>query len=496
MDLVFLIGKMVYLSINEGKMFVEYNQSQDYLMPPSMKEMLWEDHEAVILNEIIDELDLDFLKLQYVQEGRGRPAYNPVMLLKVLFYGYMNQTFSSRKLSKKLKTDIGFMYVWGKNQPDFRTISRFRKEKWVFLEEIFVQIVIKAKWLWIIEFGTASVDGTKIYASANKGKSYKASELKKKIKWYLEEWSRIDDMEDEEYWEDVVDSIPEELRTKAWRDKRRKELKEKEARLKQIQKEVEREVENKKKQWIKQERINLTDKDARLTQMKRKDWWVWYNPQNLTENQFIITTTVPNSAWDVNELIPILDKCKEKYGLLPSKQLWDKGYASEENYEYLKKAEIESYIPHQKLQYDIEDYRYNEEENRYEDKKWNVYVFKQNTRKAKWWKRGRPSKKLEEKEIRSTIYETVLKNWKKKYLEVNKNWQRLCKENDERLYSEEGKKLYKKRSGCVENVFGNIKRNLGFERFLLRWFEWVQIEWNLVSLAHNLKKLISFQLAS
>jgi hypothetical protein len=82
-----------------------------------------------------------------------------------------------------------------------------------------------------------------------------------------------------------------------------------------------------------------------------------------------------------------------------------------------------------------------------------------------------------------------------KFLYVNKNWQRLCKENDRRLYTEGWQDLYKKRSGCVENVFWNIKSNLWFTRFSLRWFEWVQIEWNLISMAHNMKKLISHRLA-
>ena len=74
--------------------------------------------------------------------------------------------------------------------------------------------------------------------------------------------------------------------------------------------------------------------------MKRKDWWVWYNPQNLTENQFILVTTVPNSAEDTWELIPVLDKFYDKYNTFPENNLADKGYASEENYEYLEKNNV------------------------------------------------------------------------------------------------------------------------------------------------------------
>ena len=88
------------------------------------------------------------------------------MLLKILFYGYMTWTFSSRKLANKLKSDLAFMYLSGNNQADFRTINRFRSEKWKILEDIFIQIVKKAKKLWLISFWTVSLDWTKIYANA------------------------------------------------------------------------------------------------------------------------------------------------------------------------------------------------------------------------------------------------------------------------------------------------------------------------------------------
>jgi hypothetical protein len=100
---------------------------------------------------------------------------------------------------------------------------------------------------------------------------------------------------------------------------------------------------------------------------------------------------------------------------------------------------------------------------------------------------------LGEKDIKKVVYVTTLSNWKKRFIKINRNWHQLCKNNDERLYSEEWRKIYKKRSWCVESVFWNIKANFWFERFRLRWFEWVQIERNLISLAHNLKKLIAFQ---
>lgn len=475
-------------------MFQESNPDQDFLLPPHFRDFLWESHESVILNEIINELNLERLFQEYSQWWSWRPAFNPRMLLKVLFYGYMNQTFSSRKLANKLRSDLGFMYISGNNQPDFRTINRFRKEKGIFLEDIFVQIVLKAKELWLISFWTVSLDGTKIYANASKLKNHTIEWLDKKIKNFFDQADEIDELEDKEYWENNENEIPEELKTQEWRNKKRKEIIEKGEKLERKKEIIQNEIKNKKENWMNQTRINDTDKDSRMMKMKRKDWWNGYNPQNLTENRFILATTVPNSAEDTWELIPALIKFNEKYSTFPKNSLADKGYASEENYNFLENNNITSYIPHQKTVINLDNYIYDKESKTYKDKENNIFKFKQNIRIEKWKKwRPRLNESLKEDEIKAKIYETVLSNWKKKYIYVNKSWLILCKKNDKRLYSKQWIELYKKRSWCVENVFWNIKFNLWFDRFLLRWFEWVQIEWNLISLAHNLKKLVKFQ---
>jgi len=442
-------------------MFKESNPNQSFLLPPSFREFLWESHGSVTLNQIINELDLEKLFQEYSQSWSGRPAYSPRMLLKVLFYWYMNNTFSSRKLAKKLKSDLWFMYISGNNKPDFRTINRFRKEKWIFLENIFTQIVFKAKDLGLISFWTVSLDGTKIYANASKLKNYTIEWLDKKIKSFFDQADEIDELEDEKYWENNENEIPEELKTKEWRDKKRKELNEKIEKLEIKKVKITKEIQSKTDNWINQTRINDTDADSRMMKMKRKDWWNGYNPQNLTEKQFILVTTVPNSAEDTGELIPALKKFHEKYHTYPKNNLADKWYASEENYDFLEKNNIKSYIPYQKTVINLDDYFYDNKCDTFLDKENNVFRFKQNVRKEKG-KKWRPkwNEQIKECDIKAKIYETTLECWKKKYINVNKNWLKLCKNNDERLYSQEWKKLYKKRSWCVENVFWNIKMNL------------------------------------
>jgi transposase len=311
-----------FLAINSNKiMFKQTNQFN--LIPQDYKSFLWEWHEVIILEEIINELDLTEIIESYSNFSRWTTAYHPRMLLKVLFYWYMNQTFSSRKLEKKLKTDLAFIYLAWNNQPNFRTINKFRKDKWWMLEWIFVQIVLKAKELWLISFWTVSLDWTKIYANASKNKNNDLKWLDKKISKLFDEADKIDKLEDKEYW-DNEDEIPEELKTKEGRDKKKKEIAKKKKRLEDKKEEVKKEIQVKKDDWINQTRINDTDKDSRLMQMKKKDWWNWYNPQNTTEKQFIISVTVPNTANDSNELVSAMKKIKKQYWISPDKLLADK----------------------------------------------------------------------------------------------------------------------------------------------------------------------------
>lgn len=462
--------------------------NQFWLIPQNYKEYLWEWHEAIILEEIINELNLTEIINSYSNQSRWTTAYNPRMLLKILFYGYMNQTFSSRKIARKLRSDLAFMYLSWNNKPDFRTINGFRKNKWEMLEWIFVQIVLKAQELWLITIWTVNLDGTKIYANASKYKNNDIEKLEKKIENMFKEAEKIDRMEDEEYW-DKEDEIPEELKTKEWREKKRKEIEEKKKKLEEKKELVKKEIEKKKKEWIEQTKINETDKDSRLMKMKRKDWWNWYNPQNITENQFVISTRVPNTANDTQELIPSLEKMQKQYWILPKNIGADAGYWTEESYKYAEKNNIKTYIPHVKINQNRENFIYNKEEDNYKDKEWNIYKFESYVYKEKWWK------KVEWNEVKAKKYVRKLSNGRKRTIKIYEEYNRLCKNNDQRLYSEEWRKIYKRRWACVEPVFWNIKYNLWFERFLLRWFKWVWIEWNLITLAHNLQKMIKFKIS-
>jgi len=484
-------------------MFKEYNQNQNFLIPPSYEEFLWESHEAKILNDIINELNLDCLYLSYKNKNKWTSAYNPNMLLKILFYWYMNETFSSRKIAKKLRSDLAFMYLAWNNTPDFRTINNFRKNKWKELENIFIEIVKLAQEMWLISFWTFSLDWTKIYANASKNKNYSISELEKRIWWLFDLADEEDEREDKLYWKDNEDNIPKDLKD----SKKRKEvLKKAKEKLEKAKKKLENKNEELKKAkyskcWNKpslRKSINITDIDSRLMEMKRKDKANWYNCQLITENEIIIWNHINDNPADTKTLIPSLEYIKNKYNKIPKVLLADKWYPSIENFEYLENNNIEWYIPVSKNSSQLEWLKYNKKEDIYTDLEWNIYKFKQyNLRKnIEDRKKGRPKKwEIQRQEdYYVKLYVTKLKTWKNKFVQVNKSWLKYQNEQRKKLETKEWKKKYIERK-WVERVFGNIKYNLWFERFVLRWLYKVKIEWNLINMVHNLKKVMKFRLS-
>jgi len=225
--------------------------------------------------------------------------------------------------------------------------------------------------------------------------------------------------------------------------------------------------------------------------MKKKDFANWYNVQIATEKQYILWNYISNNANDLNELIPTFEKVKEH-----GKKIWkaraDTWYASTKNYRYLKKEWIDVYIPPPKDQsVNMEDYEYNKEEDVYKSREWLIYKFKQYVW-VQWGKRWRPKKWFVPKawEYKAKTYMAITKEWKKKYLEVNEQRKASTKEQVEKQKTREWKEINRGRQWDVEAAFWNIKQNLWFTKFNLRGFKKVEIEWNIVSIVHNMRKMM------
>ena len=104
-----------------------YYPDQDFLLPPSLREWLTEDHLVYFVSDVVEQLDLSAIHAVYEEERRGQPPYDPLLMTKLLVYGYCTGVFSSRRIAKRLQEDIPFKVLAAGNEPDFRTISDFRK---------------------------------------------------------------------------------------------------------------------------------------------------------------------------------------------------------------------------------------------------------------------------------------------------------------------------------------------------------------------------------
>jgi transposase len=137
------------------------------LLPPSLEEMIPENHPVRVVNQVIDTIDIDPLLAKY--QGGGCSSYHPRLMLKVLIYGYLTNTYSSRKIEEALRQNIHFMWLSGMQYPDHNTINRFRSDRLKdVLKEVFTQVVHLLIESGHVNLKEVYLDGTKIEANANR----------------------------------------------------------------------------------------------------------------------------------------------------------------------------------------------------------------------------------------------------------------------------------------------------------------------------------------
>lgn len=462
--------------------FIPYNQSQLMLLPLDIKEMIPEDHLVHAVDAVVERLDLSSIYEKVENSEGGRPCYHPLMLVKVLFYAYATGVRSSRKIAARLQSDIFFMYLAAMQRPDFRTISDFRKEHLGQLKELFKQIVVICLELGMAKVGHVAIDGTKMRASAGRRRTKgegkledMAEKIEKEIDKILEEASETDEREDRLYGDKRGDELPEELR-------KREDLLEKIEKAKEVLK---------KKGW---KEANITDPDCRFMQDADGGKDTSYNTQVAVDGevQVIVANDVTSEVNDVGQFIPVYEQIKENTGKKPEEVSADCGYFSGENAIYIDRNKVDTYLPDQMFEkevkegigeFDRRNFKYNEEEDTLTCPGGKRLVFKQN-----YMQNGIRSRLYIGEECFSCERRVECTRGKARHIKVSEV-DGLVKRMREKLLSEEGKERYKKRLSTVEPVLGNLKKNLGYRDFLLRGIEKVKGEFNLMCIAHNLKKI-------
>jgi transposase len=413
---------------------------QDLLLPPSLREWLPEDHLAYFVSDLIDALDLSAITAVYEDEERGYPPYHPVMLTKVLVYGYCVGVFSSRRIQRRLIEDIPFRVLAAGNEPDFRTIADFRKIHLTALRGLFEQVLQMARDLGALRVGRVALDGSKVKANASKHKamSYdrlpqKRRQLRAEVEELLAQAEATDAAEDAEHGADRRgDELPAELQRRESRLARIREAKRAlEARAKAAAAAADPPADTAKPDPKAQ--YNFTDPESRI--MKGPDGFVQaYNTQiAVDEQQLIVGQAVTQETNDKRQLLPMVTVIATQSGLTPTQLLADAGYCSDENLAAIAATPIDAYI---------------------------------STRKQKHGERPGPCP-------RGPLPKTATR----------------VDRMSRKLHRKVGAAVYAMRKAIVEPVFGQIKQARGFRQFLLRGFEKVQGEWSLVCTTHNILKL-------
>jgi len=152
---------------NSKIVFKDYNPNQLLLLPPSLEDFIDPNHPVRVVNQVIDTIDLDPLLAKY--KGGGSSSYHPRLMLKVLIYGYLTNTYSSRKIEEALRQNVYFMWLSGMQYPDHNTINRFRSDRLKdVLKEVFGQVVHLLIESGHVNLKEVYLDGTKIEANANR----------------------------------------------------------------------------------------------------------------------------------------------------------------------------------------------------------------------------------------------------------------------------------------------------------------------------------------
>ena len=189
--------------------FIRRLHNQNWLFPPSISDLIDEDHVCRLVDEVVESIDLGNIEERY--DGPGSPAYHPKVMMKLLIQGTIDGIRSSRRISKATKENVVYMYLSDRLNPDFRTICRFRKDNLDVIKLVFAGIIKLARGMDMVKLGHLSIDGTKIKASASNFSVLSKEELdeiNEAIDTELQRGIAVDEMEDDIYENVNPDTLP------------------------------------------------------------------------------------------------------------------------------------------------------------------------------------------------------------------------------------------------------------------------------------------------
>jgi hypothetical protein len=399
------------------------------------------------------------------------------MMVRLLIYGYCRGVAGSRRIERATYEDVGFRYLAADEHPDHDTIADFRKEHLAALAQLFVQVLRLCQQAGLVKLGHVALDGTKVKANASKHKAMgyermgeTEKKLEEEVKALLEEAARVDAEEDGKYGKGKRgDELPAELQRRETRLAKIREAKaalEREARTQAEAEKARVEARVKEREQQEAERgrklggrppqapdpeqakpepkaqRNFTDPDSRI--MKdgaTKEFVQAYNAQAAvdSEAQVIVAAEVTQEANDKQQLVPMLEQVTIVTGSQPQQVTADSGYFSEAQVTDRRLEGIDLWVAPDRQKHGEQ----------------------------------MPVATAPPVESPPGLSPTLSPAQAMRH----------------KLQTPPGRAIYKMRKAVVEPVFGQIKEQRGFRKFLLRGLLNVQAEWKLICATHNLLKL-------
>ena len=512
--------------------FKYYEQNQ-LMIPMEWKTLIDKDDVVFVLNDLIDNMNID--KLLETYSPLGSNSYNPKMMLKILMYGYIRKRYSSRLIAEAVESDIKFIWLAGGNKPTRNVINSFRKDKMkIIMEDVFVELLVVLEKKGYINTEEYFVDGTKIEANANKYtfvwkkavEKYRAK-LQEKVHELMKDIDSLNDEEDKLYPDKEIkpeEITPEELEefSKRLSDKlnegiekqKSKDKKKKEQKIKKIVNKINKDFKPRLEKYNKDLEImgenrnsySKTDHDATFMHMKEDHMRngqlkPGYNIQVGSCNGFVVSWSTHQNRNDNGTLIPHYERYQRFFGKLPDSTGADSGYGNQENYEFLKKNHIQNYIKYplfhkeqtkkfKLMKYNWQNMIYDEINDNFicpEGKKLEYIKTREDKTETGFVQESRVYECSECDSCPHKIECTKSKG--NRQIRFNKKLWQLKQEAKRNLMSKKGIEMRAKRAEYSEGIFGQIKWNMSFKRFLLRGLENVDLEWGLLCFALNIKRM-------
>lgn len=505
-----------------------YNNNDRLFFLLNPNEDISENDPVRIVDAVVESLDLSEFKKLYREKGRC--AYHPKMMLKIILYAYMNNIYSCRKIEKAVQRDIHYIWLAAQERPDFVTINRFRNRVKSEINNIFTQTVLVLAERGFITLDVEYIDGTKIESKANKYTfvwrktvEKNRAKLQEKIRVLL---VRIDDViaQDKAAESDKVEFTPE-TQTSLISDlqdslaaesepsgkEQKKQMREKKKQIKELEKHRDKlnEYDGRLEQMGDRNSMSKTDPDATFMRMKEDamnngQTKPGYNLQISAENQFITDFALFPNPTDTLTLIPFFNSFLDRYGHLPSVAVADSGYGSEENYRFMDEAGMEAYVKYNRFHleqrprykpnpFHHDNVHYNADEDYYvcpmgqhmtrigtaHSKTASGYR-SENARYRAQNCKGCP--------LRCMCYKA---KGDRRIIEVNHRLNKYKKKARELLTSEDGLKHRGRRCIEPEAVFGQMKFNMAYRRFRHFGKDKVTMDFAFFAIAFNIKKMCS-----